>query len=65
MAKARRAKLTQKAVDGLTYRTQGPQGRSYGDDALPGFGVRVYPSGKKAYVLYYGPSAARKIRHSV
>ena len=61
MAKARRAKLTQKTVDGLIYRTQGPSRQILWDDALPGFGVRVYPSGKKAYVLYYGPSVARKI----
>ena len=61
MTKARRAKLTQKAVDGLTYQTRGSSRQILWDDALPGFGVRVYPSDKKAYVLYYGPSAARKL----
>ena len=61
MEKARRAKLTQKVVDGLTYETHGPSRQILWDDTLPGFGVRVYPSGKRAYVLYYGPSAARKI----
>jgi integrase len=44
------ARLTKRAVDGL-----GPGSPDYfvWDDELPGFGVRVWPSGRKVYVAQY------------
>ncbi|MBZ0252679.1 MAG: tyrosine-type recombinase/integrase [Candidatus Methylomirabilis sp.] len=43
-------KLTKSAIDGLAYR--GGQDVRW-DDALPGFGVRVFPSGARAFVIRY------------
>ncbi|MEQ9350257.1 MAG: tyrosine-type recombinase/integrase, partial [Alphaproteobacteria bacterium] len=44
------ARLTKKAVDAAK-----PSGRDYfhWDDTLPGFGVRVFASGRKSYVIQY------------
>ena len=45
-------KLTKRTIEALTYdRRSG--GQYAWDDALPGFGVRVYPSGRKSFVLAY------------
>ena len=43
-------KITKRLVDGLT-----PQAKDYTvwDDELPGFGIRVWPSGKRVYILKY------------
>lgn len=47
-------KLTQKIVDTAAYKGAASQQRHVLWDAVfSGFGVRVYPSGKKAYVLSY------------
>ena len=62
MATARRAKLTQGAIDRLTYDPRGPSRQILWDEALPAFGVRVYPSERKSYVLHYGPSARRTLK---
>ncbi len=47
-------KLTKRIIDGLEARDQ-----DYfeWDDELPGFGVRVWPSGRKTYVAQYRPEA--------
>lgn len=44
------AKLTKRIIDGLQ-----PQDKDFfeWDDELPGFGVRVWPSGRKTYVAQY------------
>lgn len=44
------AKLTKRAIDAL-----GPRDKDYfeWDDELPGFGVRVWPTGRKTYVAQY------------
>lgn len=47
-------KLRQDAVRGLRY--EGPGGKHqcvYWDEALEGFGVRVYPTGRRTYVCSY------------
>ena len=62
MSTARRAKLTQGAIDRLIYDLGGPSRQILWDEALPAFGVRVYPSGRKSYVLHYGPSARRTLK---
>ncbi len=46
-------KLTKRAIDAMQYGGDGNARDVRWDDALPGFGVRVYPTGKKAFVLSY------------
>lgn len=45
--------LTQATVKKFSYRGDGKSRDVRWDDALPGFGVRIYPSGNKAFVLSY------------
>jgi hypothetical protein len=45
--------LTKRTIEGMTYRGHNGQRQVAWDDELPGFGVRVYPTGKKALVLSY------------
>ena len=45
-------RLTKKLIDALRYRP-GKAKCVYWDDEIPAFGVRVYPTGKKAFVLFY------------
>lgn len=46
-------KLTKRALDSFKYSGVNNSRDVRWDDQLPGFGVRVYPSGKKAFVLSY------------
>jgi Arm DNA-binding domain len=52
------SKLTKRTVDALTV-----TGKDYlvWDDEIPGFGVRILPSGRKGYVVQYkvGVGAAK------
>ena len=54
-------KLTKTAIGNLKYLPGGPSKQALFDARLPGFGVRVYKSGRKSYVLQYGPSQARRL----
>jgi len=54
-------KLTKTAINGLRYNPKGPSRQALFDARLPGFGVRVYLSGRKSYVLQYGPSQSRRL----
>ncbi len=46
-------KLTKKSIEGFVYEGVAPQRDVRWDDEIPGLGVRVYPSGKKAFILSY------------
>lgn len=46
-------KLTKKAIDRMRYEGDGQSRDVRWDDQLPGFGVRIYPAGRKAFVLSY------------
>lgn len=46
----RSSKLTERSIKGFTYR----KGRDVRwDTAVPGLGLRIYPSGKKAFIISY------------
>jgi hypothetical protein len=53
-------KLTQTRVQRLSFDPDLPPKQVLFDTLVPGFGVRVYASGKKSYMLMYGPAQARK-----
>ncbi len=44
-------KLTKRYIDGVRYEGDGSSRVVRWDDAMPGFGLRVYPSGRKSFVL--------------
>jgi len=56
-------KLTKRIVDGL--RTDQPDGLIVWDDAIPGFGVRVRPSGRMTYLIQYRNQAGRTRRYTL
>ena len=54
-------KLTKQFIDGCVY--QGTKGRRdvRCDELLPGFGVRIYPNGKKSFVLSYRINGRKRL----
>ena len=54
-------KLTKPIVDKLQYGKTGNKQDIRRDDAIPGFGVRIYPSGKKSFVLTYRHAGRKRI----
>ncbi len=47
------SKITKTVIDRLTYDPKGPSQQVIWDSVLPGFGCRVYPSGRKSFVVGY------------
>jgi len=54
-----RKKLTKRLIDALPAATD-PRGERYYDADLAGFGVAVYPSGKKSFFFEYGARNRRR-----
>ncbi len=54
-------KLTKRTLDSIKYKGANNSRDVRWDDLLPGFGVRVYPSGKKAFVLSYRVSGRKRM----
>ncbi len=46
-------KLTQTLIKTITYQGDGKQKDIRWDSLMPSFGIRIYPSGKKAFVMSY------------
>ena len=53
-------KLTKRSIDAFKYRGDGTSRDVRWNDAMPGFGVRIYPSGRKAFVLSYRNGSGKK-----
>ena len=53
--------LSKTAIKNLKFDDKGVSRQILFDSQVPGFGVRVYKSGRKSYVLQYGPTNARRL----
>lgn len=54
-------KLTKRAIDAATYQGDGNARCVLWDDEIPGFGCRVYPSGRKVFVLSYRAGTRKRL----
>lgn len=54
-------KLTKARIDSFTYEGDGKSRDVRWDDAVTGLGLRVYPSGKKAFVLSYRMQGQKRL----
>ncbi len=54
-------KLTTGAIKPLKYEGDGRSGDFRWDRSLPGFGVRVYPTGRKAFVVSYRARGRKRL----
>jgi hypothetical protein len=54
-------KLTKKYIDSLKYAGSGNSRHIVWDDAISGFGCRIYPSGKKSFVLSYRKNGRKRL----
>lgn len=55
------AKLTPTRIRALRFDAVGPAKQITWDHRVPGLGVRVYRTGRKSYVLRYGPRGAERL----
>jgi integrase len=53
--------MTERRIEDLRFDPDGPSRQIHFDKSFPGFGVRLYPSGRKSYVLQYGEARRRKL----
>lgn len=53
-------KITKRSIDAFKYQGDGQSRDVRWDAALPGFGVRIYPTNRKAFVLSYRDGGGRK-----
>ncbi|MBZ0098265.1 MAG: tyrosine-type recombinase/integrase [Taibaiella sp.] len=58
-------KLTQSAIRAMTYDKSDNKADLRFDDELRGFGVRIYPSGRKSFFISYRNMTGTKKRHTV
>ena len=54
-------KLTKRSIDVFKYQGDGQSRDVRWDDAMRGFGVRIYPSGQKAFVLSYRADGRKRL----
>lgn len=54
-------KLTKRLIESLKYEGANNSRDVRWSDELPGFGIRIYPSGKKAFVLSYRVSGRKRM----
>jgi hypothetical protein len=57
----RAAKLTKRVIDEFKYEGDGMSRDVRWDASLPGFGVRIYPSGRRAFVLSYREAGRKRL----
>ena len=53
MPRSSSEKLTKKKIDAASYSGKGKQFCAFWDSAIPGFGLRVFPTGRKAFIVKY------------
>lgn len=54
-------KLTKRFIDGLEYNAEAKQRDVRWDSDISGFGIRIYPSGKKSFVLSYRHAGTKRL----
>ena len=54
-------KLTKRAVDAASYTGTGNARCVLWDDEIPGFGLRIYPGGRKAFLLSYRAAGRKRM----
>lgn len=54
-------KLTKRAIDASWYEGPAPRRDIRWDDSMPGFGLRIYPTGKKSFVLSYRVGGRKRL----
>ncbi|MCH7762082.1 integrase arm-type DNA-binding domain-containing protein [candidate division TA06 bacterium] len=51
----------ERAIDSFRYKGDGKSRDARWDDQIPGLGVRIYPSGKKVFILSYRASGRKRL----
>ena len=55
------AKLTKRKIDSFSYQGRNVSRDVRWDTTIPGFGVRIYPTGRKTFVLSYRCSGRKRL----